>query len=270
MSFDKLIMILFKKLVERMKVMTVKKLYFLHLGTITNEQSTINSSLPKGGFIDIPVWAYLLETEEGLILIDTGMPKVALNNRDVFKGTHVEGLILPNMEEKDWISTALQQIGYKSENLQCIISTHLHFDHAGGNELFKGIPIYVQQAEYEAALEDKNYLRECIPSDLNYKFIEGDYTVVPGVELLFTPGHSAGHQSVLLTTEKSGRVLLTIDVAYTKDNLDKELPAAYYNTDMALHSIKRLKEVIEEVNPLVFYGHDIEQGKEIKMYPSYY
>ncbi|GGE61996.1 quorum-quenching N-acyl homoserine lactonase AiiA [Priestia taiwanensis] len=250
--------------------MTVKKLYCLQVGTISNEQSLINSSLPPGKFIDIPIWAYIIVTDKNIMLIDTGMPKIALGNRDVFKGTHVEGLILPNMVDKDLISNALQQIGYTVEDITCVISTHLHFDHAGGNELFKDIPIYVQKVEYEAALEDYNYLRECVPTDLNYHFIEGDYTVETGVELLFTPGHSAGHQSVLLTTEKSGKILLTIDVAYTKDTLDKELPAAYYNTDMALASIKRLKDIIDKENPLVFYGHDIEQGKEIKSYPAYY
>ena len=59
-------------------------------------------------------------------------------------------------------------------------------------------PIIIQRAEYEAAQHREEYLKECILPDLNYKIIEGDYEVVPGVRLLYTPGHSPGHQSLLV------------------------------------------------------------------------
>ena len=65
-------------------------------------------------------------------------------------------------------------------------------------------------------LHREEYMKECILPHLNYKIIEGDYEVVPGVQVLYTPGHSPGHQSLFIETEQSGSVLLTIDASYTK------------------------------------------------------
>ncbi len=77
--------------------------------------------------------------------------------------------------------------------------------------------------------------------------------MVPGVRLLYTPGHSLGHQSLLIETEKSGPVLLTIDASYTKENFEDEVPFAGFDSELALSSIKHLKEVVMKENPLVFW-----------------
>ncbi|CUB09652.1 N-acyl homoserine lactonase [Bacillus cereus] len=93
--------------------------------------------------------------------------------------------------------------------------------------------------------------------------------MVPGVRLLYTPGHSPGHQSLLIETEKSGLVLLTIDASYTKENFEDEVLFAGFDSELALSSIKRLKEVVMKENPIVFFGHDIEQEKGCKVFPEY-
>ena len=210
-----------------------------------------------------------METEEGLILVDTGMPESALNNENLFKGTIVEGQVFPKMNENDGIVNILKRAGYEPEDLLYIISSHLHFDHAGGNGVFTNTPIIVQRAEYEVALYREEYLKECILPNLNYKIIEGDYEVVPGVQLIYTPGHTPGHQSLLIETEKSGPVLLTIDASYTKENFEDEVPFAGFDSDLALSSIKRLKDVVRKENPIIFFGHDMEQEKGCKVFPNY-
>ncbi|MEH7186064.1 quorum-quenching N-acyl homoserine lactonase AiiA [Bacillus toyonensis] len=249
--------------------MTVKKLYFLPAGRCMLDHSSVNSTLTPGKLLNLPVWCYLLETEEGLILVDTGMPESALNNENLFKGTFVEGQVLPKMNENDRIVNILKRVGYEPEDLLYIISSHLHFDHAGGNGVFTNTPIIVQRAEYEVALHREEYLKECILPNLNYKIIEGDYEVVPGVQLIYTPGHTPGHQSLLIETEKSGRVLLTIDASYTKENFEDEVPFAGFDSDLALSSIKRLKDVVRKENPIIFFGHDMEQEKVCKIFPDY-
>ncbi|MEC3437717.1 MBL fold metallo-hydrolase, partial [Bacillus cereus] len=111
--------------------------------------------------------------------------------------------------------------------------------------------------------------KECILPHLNYKIIEGDYEVVPGVQLLYTPGHSPGHQSLFIETEQSGSVLLTIDASYTKENFEDEVPFAGFDPELALSSIKRLKEVVKKEKPIIFFGHDIEQEKSCRVFPEY-
>ena len=127
----------------------------------------------------------------------------------------------------------------------------------------------MQRAEYEAALHREEYMKECILPHLNYKIIEGDYKVVPGVQLLYTPGHSPGHQSLFIETEQSGSVLLTIDASYTK-NFEDEVPFAGFDPELALSSIKRLKGVVAKEKPIVFFGHDIEQEKGCRVFLSIY
>ena len=82
------------------------------------------------------------------------------------------------MTEEDRIVNILKRVGYEPDDLLYIISSHLHFDHAGGNGAFTNTPIIVQRTEYEAALHREEYMKECILPHLNYKIIEGDYEVV--------------------------------------------------------------------------------------------
>ena len=66
--------------------MTVKKLYFIPAGRCMLDQSSVNSTLTPGNLLNLPVWCYLLETEEGAILVDTGMPESAVHNENLFEG----------------------------------------------------------------------------------------------------------------------------------------------------------------------------------------
>ena len=64
-------------------------------------------------------------------------------------------------------------------------------------------------------------------------------------------------------------MLLTIDASYTKENFEDEVPFAGFDPELALASIKRLKEVVIKENPIVFFGHDMEQEKSCKVFPEY-
>jgi N-acyl homoserine lactone hydrolase len=97
----------------------------------------------------------------------------------------------------------------------CAINTHLHFDHCGGNRLFAGTPIYVQRREREAARTEDYTIPEWVDFEgATYVELEGEHEVLPGVRVVPTPGHSPGHQSVLVETD-DGLVVVAGDVAYT-------------------------------------------------------
>ncbi|MDE3026626.1 MAG: MBL fold metallo-hydrolase, partial [Acidobacteriota bacterium] len=97
-----------------------------------------------------------------------------------------------------------------------VVNTHLHFDHCGGNRRFAGVPIHVQRRELADARADPDYT---IPDWVDFDgaaYVEhdGEAEVLPGIRLLPTPGHTAGHQSVLVEAAE-GPVLLGGDVAYS-------------------------------------------------------
>jgi N-acyl homoserine lactone hydrolase len=102
----------------------------------------------------------------------------------------------------------------------CVINTHLHFDHCGGNRLFAGIPIYVQRLEREAARAEGYTIPEWVDFDgAHYVELDGEEELVPGLRVVPTPGHTPGHQSVLVETDE-GLVVVGGDVAYTWGEFD--------------------------------------------------
>ena len=102
----------------------------------------------------------------------------------------------------------------------CVINTHLHFDHCGGNRLFAGTPIYVQRLEREAARVAGYTIAQWVEFEgATYVELEGEHEVLPGIRVIPTPGHTSGHQSVLVETN-GGLVVVAGDVAYTWSAFD--------------------------------------------------
>ena len=88
------------------------------------------------------------------------------------------------MTEADRLEARLAAAGLRPADLAGVINTHLHFDHAGNNALFEGVPIYVQRAHYEQALGNPAYPNETwnLPG-LRYELLDGETELFPGVEL---------------------------------------------------------------------------------------
>lgn len=139
---------------------------------------------PRSGE-DGPVYIYVLRNGEQTFLVDTGIgPQHALIDR-LYEPKRGDPL------------TELARVGVTPADLDGIIVSHLHFDHGGGLLHFPGIPIYVQRTEWEAAQQPKYTIPEFLDlPDANWKLLEGDTDLAPGLGVFATPGHTPGHQSV--------------------------------------------------------------------------
>ena len=147
-----------------------------------------------------PGYLHVIEHPHGRILVDTGMIDST-----------------PELDE-EWGPTIYPERIPREAAL--VINTHLHFDHCGGNRLFPGVPIYVQRRELEAARE----LGYTIPGwvefeGATYVELDGEAEIAAGVRVLPTPGHTPGHQSVLVDTE-DGLVVVAGDVTYRWEDFD--------------------------------------------------
>ncbi|QSO46882.1 quorum-quenching N-acyl homoserine lactonase AiiA [Alicyclobacillus mengziensis] len=250
--------------------MSVQKLSLLPAGYCLVDASALDTRRKVGEMARLPIWSYLIETSDGPILIDTGMPESCIHEpAEFFRGTEDEGLIVPEMKAQDLITNVIGRCGYQPSDLVCVVSTHLHFDHAGGNQLFPYTEIVLQRAEYEAALKQDNYFDICKDPALLYRFVDGDTELVPGVQLVFTPGHTPGHQSVLVSTPND-TILLAIDAAYHRPNYEDGVPFAVRDAEKAFDSIAKLKRLTKETSAKVFFGHDAGQAEEWKVYPESY
>jgi N-acyl homoserine lactone hydrolase len=153
-----------------------------------------DTSLPHQKIV---VVAYVVRHPDGLVLFDTG---IAEGHEEAERRYHP--IIRRPLRE------ALTSIGVALEDVRAIANCHFHLDHCGGNPLFPGTPIFAQQAEYDASDSLDYTLPEIVRFDgAKLELHDGDADIRGGVRIIPTPGHTPGHQSLLVET-RDGRVLI--------------------------------------------------------------
>jgi N-acyl homoserine lactone hydrolase len=176
-----------------------------------------------------PFNGYLIDHPKGLTLVDTGFGTTLamIGGEDVEDPDAVAGDLVFGEMRLPWIRRtsvqALADHGIEPGDVQYIINTHVG-DHSGDNHRFPHATFIIQQPEVEWAREVKPHgprsLDEWDFPGAKLELLQGeDVEVLPGLRCIFTPGHTPGHQSVLL--ECNGhRTLFCGDAIYTSDIWD--------------------------------------------------
>lgn len=139
-----------------------------------------------------PVISWLLEGNDMKILVDTGPAGPFQAMDEIFHQTP---------EQK--IESQLLRNGVSPDDISMIINTHLHTDHCSGNAYFNNIDCLVQRSEIEYA---KNPLKvheaayNITLDGINFRLLDGDAEIAPGLQVIHTPGHSPGSQAVVVHT----------------------------------------------------------------------
>ena len=206
--------------------------------------------------VRFPVPVYLVEVGEERILIDTGLhPDAVADAASHYDGAESLGFF--RLEQEVPLT---RQVDLAS--LTMVVLTHLHFDHAGGLALLpKSLPIYLQRREWEAAQDPEGIARNfLLPRDYEgidedrVVLVDGDHDLLGdgSVELLFTPGHTAGHQSVRVGES----LVIGGDVTHFAAGLDDHrLPIFGADLDAQLASAERLR-ALRDAGATVRPGHD--------------
>jgi len=156
-----------------------------------------------------PVFAYLVLHPTGPILIDTG---VGVGN------ALIDELYTPVHHDLD---EALDRHGVGIDDIAVVVTSHLHFDHCGQNNRFAGSRILVQHAEVEAATATHYTVPDwAFPPGIDLTVIDGDHQVATGVEVIATPGHTPGHQSVLVESGDGTRTIVCCQAAWNVSSFD--------------------------------------------------
>jgi N-acyl homoserine lactone hydrolase len=154
------------------------------------------------------LFAYLICDTSRTYLVDTGMGHTHSWINEHYRPTPFD------------LAAALRAHGLELAQIDAVICSHLHFDHCGNNRLFAGVPIYVQRAEWRAAHEESYTVPEWVDfPGSDYRELEGDFVLSPNVEILSTPGHTPGHQSVVVRGE-AGTEIIVAQAAYTAAEFD--------------------------------------------------
>jgi N-acyl homoserine lactone hydrolase len=150
-----------------------------------------------------PVHGFVVTHPGGAVLVDTGVggPQNFLTDWRVVNRS---------------VADALADIEMTPGDIGLVINTHLHFDHCGQNAVFKHAPFYIQRAELDRArLESPELTGWFDFMDARFELLDGDAEVLPGLRVITTPGHTVGHQSVLVQAAGGTSDMLIGDAAYT-------------------------------------------------------
>ena len=225
-----------------------------NVGWISSSAAVWRQGEDPDSRIRFPVPAYLVETGAERILIDTGLNPAAVADPGNFYGRPEAGMFDLELE-----LSVLEQVDVST--LTRIVLTHVHFDHAGALSLLpRSIPIVVQRREWEGAHDEASvrrnffYPRDYAVDDREIVLVDGDHDLLGdgSIELLLTPGHTPGHQSVRVAEQ----LVIGADVAHFAATLeDHRFPVFADDFDAQARSADRLRG-LRDAGARVLPGHD--------------
>ena len=158
---------------------------------------------PLGGEVG-DVLGVAVRHRRGSVLFDTGIGSGSAVIDELYSPTSSD------------LVDALAAHGHGVSDVTAIVNSHLHFDHCGNNHRFPGVPIYAQEGEIVEARTPMYTVPEWIDFDgAEYRPIDGDETIAPGMRIVATPGHTRGHQSLVLDT-REGPLVLAGQAVYSR------------------------------------------------------
>ena len=234
------------------------------------------------GSIDwAPVGFYVIKHPKGHIMFDTGNNDKTITDPDGWWGPLAKGFGL-KMTQNDAMDAQLARIGLKPEDIKYVILGHMHLDHAGNMAKFPNATFVIQNDELKAAWwPDPGYSLYYIPGDFvdskkyNIIRLHGDLDLFgdKSIEIIRAPGHTPGSQFAVVRLPQTGTVILTSDVVYLKDSLDKNLlpPIPGTWSPMGVYEgYQKVRLIRDAEGASIFYAHDPEVFKATKQAPEFY
>ncbi len=257
-----------------------EKLYRLDCGdSLANDESVWTPGENVGRSVEFSSTCWLVKHGSDWLLWDTGVPESTLN--DPRGWSTLPKLIVYHIRKS--LTDPLAVIGLKPGDIGRVAVSHTHGDHIGNVGLFQNATILMQQAEYrwihspDGPNDNVNQLmalaRKLLGAPTNLRLVEGDTDVFGdgSVTLVSTPGHTPGHQSLLVRLERSGFIILSGDVVHTKENFEKNIvPSLNTDKEESIASMERVRKLIAIYKARLYINHDKNQTDGLKVLPAFY
>lgn len=215
---------------------------------------------------------YLIRHPDGLLLWDAGLPINIVGQGDV---SPQEGL---TMRYDQSITDQLGLIDVDVSDIDLVAFSHMHWDHVGAANLFSESALLIQQTEYQAAFVDQGnpifqpdlYMGL---ADSNMQILEGDHDVFDDgtVQIISAPGHTPGHQVLLLKLEESGALVLSGDLYHFRKSRElRRVPTFNTNAEDSLASMDKVEALLERENATLWIEHDKALADTLRKAPASY
>lgn len=246
----------------------IERLYVLDCGqNVGRDQARWSPGVNEGKPIEFSDNCYLIRHAKGLLLWDTGVPDAVAAMPD--------GMVVANgaitYRRAKTLAAQLAEIGVKPADVTYVAVSHTHGDHVGNVALFPTSTVLIQGAEYDWAMGQP--ARPAFAATQTISKLAGDHDVFGdgSVTILATPGHTPGHQSLLVRLPKTGALVLSGDAVHFQDNwTHRRVPSMNVNREQSLASLERLARVLEERKAQLWINHDKPQSDGLRYAPGYY
>jgi N-acyl homoserine lactone hydrolase len=236
-----------------------------------------SGTLGLGG-VEVPVPFFLIRHPRGDLVVDGGNPLAVARDPHAHWGALADHFEVHMSEEQHCVAQ-LRGLGVAPDSVSYLVQTHLHIDHTGALGHFPDATAVVHLRELQAALAadspiDSGYVREDFDRpEMRWQTVEGELDLFGDqtIRLIETPGHSAGHVSLLLHLADTGPVLLTADAADNRAQWEgRAHPRALFSREQAARSLELLRHLARETDALVVFGHDPHNWSQLKRAPDGY
>jgi glyoxylase-like metal-dependent hydrolase (beta-lactamase superfamily II) len=243
------------------------RMYVLDCGRLlANDQSRWTPGVNAGRPRELSNNCYLFQHQRGMLLWETGVPDSVVEEKD--GRTSPNGAVVWFRDKT--LHSQLDSLGVKPEDITYVAFSHTHGDHVGNATAFAKSKVLMQKLEYEFAMKaTPKPLRE----DQNVELLSGDRDVFGDSSLIIisTPGHTPGHQSLLVRLRKTGALILTGDLVHFQYMWDhKVVPPFNFDKEQSLFSIERVAKLLAEHKARLWIGHDKEMTARVDRAPKFY
>ncbi|GAA4846944.1 N-acyl homoserine lactonase family protein [Saccharopolyspora rosea] len=222
----------------------------------------------------VPTLSVLVDTPDGKLLWDTSCPRdwesrwAPTGLQDFFPYDEVG--------EDEYLDARLAQLGLAPGDIDYVVLSHLHFDHAGNAELFRNTNAKLVCSDkekefafgFDGPFNGAHLKRDY--EDLEFVTVSGDEEFLPGVTLLQTPGHTPGCMSMRVDLPDSGTMIFTSDAVYMGASYGPPAtPAAIVNNlEQFYQSVEKLRGIAEKTDATMVFGHDPDQVHQLRTAPE--
>lgn len=251
---------------------TALRLWPLAGGTMTCHRSNVHLGEPSGP-LDLPLPAFLIEHNRGLVLFDTGVrPEAHDRATSEVYGDALAANLPVDCPPEHRLDRQLAKAGFNVGDVTHVVVSHAHFDHTGGLYLFPDADLYMQLDELQNAFWpaipfwDSVFGREDLERVRGYRWHPLSYDLDlfgdGSIQILRTPGHTPGHQSLLVKLG-SRSFVLTGDAGHTLTNFRGIPCPGDFDSSEALRSVRKISDLADAHDALIWVGHDPQQWEEL-------
>jgi N-acyl homoserine lactone hydrolase len=241
------------------------KLWALRCGNLYTDVGGLLTGQSAGLMGEVPVMCFAVDTGDGVLVFDTGLHEACCGADPAAHFGSMLNLFEIRCPRHALVDERLRQAGYSVDDVRWVVNSHLHFDHAGRNAAFPVAEQYVRARELSWAWEISAKPRGVLVGDLEELSVEpwdydDEFELAPGMTLLSTPGHTPGHQSLLVSFDDGRRFACVGDAAYTLQAVTEHRPTGRpTDADQAVASLQLLTALDAEL----LTAHDIDQWRDV-------